>query len=162
MIDRLTSIGGKHGIGRIDHIEDRIIGLKSREIYEAPAAMILIEAHKDLEKMILTTHELQFKKLVDDKWTYMTYAGLWLDPLKNSLEAFINETQKRVTGKVRIKLYKGNAIIVGRSSPYSIYDKKLATYEAWSNFDQTKSAGFIEIWGLQTRIAHEKQIKKGI
>ncbi|MEM3616010.1 MAG: argininosuccinate synthase, partial [Candidatus Methanomethylicia archaeon] len=144
------------GVGRIDHIEDRVIGLKSREVYEAPAATIILEAHKDLEKMTLTTQELKFKRLVDDEWTYMVYAGLWMNPLREALEAFINETQKRVCGIVKIKLYKGNIICVGRRSKYSIYNKELATYESWSTFNQKMAEGFIDIWGMQTIIAHQK------
>ncbi|MEM2136879.1 MAG: argininosuccinate synthase [Candidatus Methanomethylicia archaeon] len=156
LIMRLNEIGGKHGVGRIDHIEDRVIGLKSREVYEAPAATIILEAHKDLEKMTLTTQELKFKRLVDDEWTYMVYAGLWMNPLREALEAFINETQKRVCGIVKIKLYKGNIICVGRRSKYSIYNKELATYESWSTFNQKMAEGFIDIWGMQTIIAHQK------
>jgi argininosuccinate synthase len=156
LIMKLNEIGGRHGVGRIDHIEDRVVGLKSREVYEAPAALIAIEAHKDLEKMILTTQELQFKRLVDDEWTNLIYAGLWMNPLRKALEAFINETQKRVNGEVKVKLYKGGMICVGRRSEYSIYDKELATYEAWSKFNQKMAEGFIEIWGMQTVIANKK------
>jgi argininosuccinate synthase len=156
LIMKLNEIGGKHGIGRIDHIEDRVVGLKSREVYEAPAALIAIEAHKDLEKMTLTTQELQFKRLVDDEWTNLVYAGLWMNPLRKALEAFINETQKRVNGEVKVKLYKGGMICVGRRSEYSIYNKELATYEAWSKFNQKMAEGFIEIWGMQTVIANKK------
>ncbi|MCS7368386.1 MAG: argininosuccinate synthase [archaeon GBS-70-058] len=156
IIMKLNEIGGKHGVGRIDHIEDRVVGLKSREVYEAPAALIAIEAHKDLEKMTLTTQELQFKRLVDDEWTNLVYAGLWMNPLRKALEAFINETQKRVNGEVKVKLYKGGMICVGRRSEYSIYNKELATYEAWSIFNQKMAEGFIEIWGMQTVIANRK------
>jgi len=156
IIMELNEIGGKHGVGRIDHIEDRVVGLKSREVYEAPAALIAIEAHKDLEKMTLTTQELQFKRLVDDEWTNLVYAGLWMNPLRKALEAFINETQKRVNGEVKVKLYKGGMICVGRRSEYSIYNKELATYEAWSIFNQKMAEGFIEIWGMQTVIANRK------
>jgi argininosuccinate synthase len=156
LIMKLNEIGGRHGVGRIDHIEDRVVGLKSREVYEAPAALIAIEAHKDLEKMTLTTQELQFKRLVDDEWTNLVYAGLWMNPLRKALEAFINETQKRVNGEVKVKLYKGGMICVGRRSEYSIYSKELATYEAWSKFNQKMAEGFIEIWGMQTVIANKK------
>ncbi|MCS7386652.1 MAG: argininosuccinate synthase [archaeon GB-1867-005] len=156
LIQELNLIGGKHGVGRIDHIEDRIVGLKSREVYEAPAATILIEAHKELEKMTLTRHEVMFKNIVDMHWSYLVYAGLWMDPLREDLDEFINSTQKRVTGEVKVKLYKGSVQIVGRRSPLSLYDLNLITYEAWSRFDQSLAKGFIEIWGLQTRIATEK------
>jgi len=150
LITTLNKIGGMHGIGRIDHIEDRIVGLKSREIYECPAATILIEAHKDLEKMVLTRHELAFKKYVDLQWTFLVYSGLWVDPLRSDLEAFIDKTQKRVCGKVKLKLYKGSLRVVGRSSPYALYDLKLATYNVDSTFNQFSAHGFIELWGLQS------------
>lgn len=156
IIRKLNVIAGKHGVGRIDHIEDRIIGIKSREVYEAPAALTLIEAHRDLEKMTLTRHEVFFKKIVEQQWTNLVYSGLWMDPLRSDLDAFINSTQRRVSGEVKVKLYKGSIQIVGRKSPLSLYDLNLATYEAWSSFNQRLSIGFIEIWGLQTRIANEK------
>lgn len=157
LIEELRMLGGKHGIGRIDHIEDRITGIKSREVYECPAAIILIEAHKDLEKLVLTRHELQFKQKVDTEWTNLAYAGLWMDPLKNALDAFIKETQKRVTGEVKVKLYKGRCSIVGRSSKFSLYDLDLATYGAHTTFDQSWSSGFINIWGLPTKVANIKK-----
>jgi argininosuccinate synthase len=151
LITKLNKIGGMNGVGRIDHIEDRIVGLKSREIYECPAATILIEAHKDLEKMVLTRHEIAFKKYVEAEWAFMVYAGLWVDPLRKDLEAFIEKTQERVTGKVKLKLYKGNLRVVGRSSPYSLYDLNLATYDVKTTFDQSLAHGFIELWGLQSK-----------
>lgn len=156
LIIELNHLAGKHGVGRIDHIEDRIVGLKSREVYEAPAAVTLIEAHKDLEKLTLTSQELRFKQIVEDEWTYLTYAGLWMNPLRKALEAFINETQKRVCGNVKLKLYKGSIICIGRKSEYSIYSKEIATYEAWSTFNQKMAEGFVEIWGMQTVIANQK------
>ncbi|MBS7621910.1 argininosuccinate synthase, partial [Candidatus Bathyarchaeota archaeon] len=154
LVIKLNEIGGMHGIGRIDHIEDRIVGIKSREVYECPAATILLEAHKDLEKMVLTRHEITFKKYVDAHWAFLVYAGLWVDPLRSDLEAFINKTQERVCGRVRLKLYKGNLRVLGRSSKYSLYDLKLATYDVGTTFDQTLSRGFIELWGLQSKIFH--------
>ncbi|MBS7646853.1 MAG: argininosuccinate synthase [Candidatus Bathyarchaeia archaeon] len=154
LIVKLNEIGGTHGIGRIDHIEDRIVGIKSREVYECPAATLIIEAHKDLEKMVLTSHELAFKKYVDAQWTFLAYAGLWVDPLRADLEAFINKTQERVCGKVRLKLYKGNLRVVGRSSKYALYDLKLATYDVGTTFDQTLARGFVELWGLQSKTFH--------
>ncbi|MCD6465672.1 argininosuccinate synthase [Candidatus Bathyarchaeota archaeon] len=153
LIEVLNATAGKHGVGRIDHMEDRLVGIKSREVYECPAATVIIEAHKDLEKMVLTRHEVLFKQHVDAYWAYLVYAGLWMDPLREALDAFIDKTQERVTGKVRIKLYKGSAQIVGRSSPYSLYDIHLATYNIDTTFNQMASAGFIEIWGLPTRVA---------
>ncbi len=150
LVEKVKVIAGKHGVGRIDHIEDRIVGLKSREVYECPAAITILKAHFDLEKMVLTRHEKLFKRIVDHEWAYLVYAGLWMDPLKEALDAFIDKTQERVTGEVTLKLYKGNAHVVGRSSPYSLYDLNLATYEISSTFDQTAAVGFIELWGLPT------------
>jgi len=154
LIQNLNEIAGKHGVGRIDHMEDRLVGIKSREVYECPAATVLLEAHHDLEKMVLTKHEIQFKQMVDAQWTFLVYAGLWTDPLKEDLGAFINETQVRVSGNVKLKLYKGGFQIVGRSSPMSLYDHDLATYNIGTSFDQAWSQGFIEIWGLQTKMAN--------
>jgi argininosuccinate synthase len=154
LIQNLNEIAGKHGVGRIDHMEDRLVGIKSREVYECPAATVLLEAHHDLEKMVLTKHEIQFKQMVDAQWAFIVYAGLWTDPLKEDLEAFINETQIRVSGNVKLKLYKGGFQIVGRSSPMSLYDHDLATYNIGTSFDQAWSHGFIEIWGLQTKTAN--------
>ena len=162
LIKKLNKIAGKHGVGRIDHIEDRLVGIKSREIYESPAAEVLVEAHKDLEKLVLTRHELEFKKQVDDKWTFLVYTGLWIDPLREALEAFIDKTQERVCGEVKMKLYKGSCWVAGRSSPMSLYDKNLATYEVESSFDQSYAEGFIELWGLPTKVANilKKKVKK--
>lgn len=154
LITKLNEIGGTHGIGRIDHIEDRVVGIKSREVYECPAATLVLEAHKDLEKLVLTCHELAFKKYVDTQWAFLVYSGLWVDPLRTDLEAFINKTQERVCGKVRLKLYKGNLRVVGRSSNYALYDLKLATYDIKTTFDQTSAHGFIELWGLQSKTFH--------
>jgi len=153
-ISHINRIAGMHGIGIIDHIEDRLVGIKSREIYECPAALCLIEAHKDLEKLVLTRHELFFKEIVDSQWTWLVYSGLWIDPLKDDLDAFINATQERVKGKVRMKLYKGNFRVIGRTSKYSLYDLGLATYGLSSKFDQSLAQGFIELWGLPSRVAH--------
>lgn len=152
LIEQLNKTAGKHGVGRIDHIEDRLVGLKSRENYECPAATVILEAHKDLEKMVLTRHEVLFKQQIDAQWTFMVYAGLWVDPLREDLEAFINKTQENVTGEVRVKLYKGGLQIVGRSSPMSLYDQNLVNYNIKTGFNQAYSKGFIELWGLQTRM----------
>jgi argininosuccinate synthase len=162
LIEDLNMIAGKHGVGRVDHIEDRLVGIKSREIYESPAAEVLIEAHKDLEKMILTRHELEFKKQIDEKWTWLVYTGLWIDPLREALEAFIDKTQERVCGEVKMKLYKGHCSVVGRSSPMSLYDKNLATYEVETSFNQAHAEGFIELWGLPTKVANvlKEKVKK--
>jgi argininosuccinate synthase len=152
LIEKLNKTAGKHGVGRIDHIEDRMVGIKSREIYECPAATVLLEAHKDLEKIVLTRHEVLFKQQIDAQWTFLAYAGLWLDPLREDLEAFINKSQENVTGEVRVKLYKGGLHVVGRSSPMSLYDQNLVNYNIKTGFNQAYSKGFIELWGLQTRM----------
>lgn len=150
IVEKLNEIGGRNGVGRIDHVEDRLVGIKSREIYECPAALVLIEAHQDLEKLVLTKHVLQFKKQVEEKWCELVYNGLWIDPLKNALDNFIETTQKYVNGTVKLKLYKGSCIVVGRKSPNSLYDMKLATYAEHSTFDQKDAVQFIKLWGLQS------------
>jgi argininosuccinate synthase len=162
LIKELNEIAGKNGVGRVDHIEDRLVGIKSREIYESPAATVLVEAHKDIEKLVLTRHELEFKKQIDEKWTQLVYNGLWIDPLREALEAFIDKTQERVCGEVKMKLYKGNCWVVGRSSPMSLYDKNLATYEVETSFNQAYAEGFIELWGLPTKVANilKEKVKK--
>jgi len=154
LIDSLNKIAGKHGVGRIDHIEDRLVGIKSREVYECPAATVLLEAHADLEKTVLTRHEIMFKQHVDAHWASLVYTGLWMDPLRKDLEAFVNKTQERVSGEVKVKLFKGGLRVVGRSSPMSLYDLNLATYDAETTFDQSCSLGFIELWGLPTRVSN--------
>jgi len=162
LIERVHDAAGRHGVGRIDHMEDRIVGLKSREVYEAPAATVILKAHADLEKMVLTRHEKLFKRHVDHEWAVLTYGGLWMDPLKDALDAFIEKTQERVTGEVKLKLFKGNAQVVGRSSPFSLYDLSLATYDIDTTFDQKAAVGFIELWGLPTVTAWALKKKKGL
>jgi argininosuccinate synthase len=152
LIETLNKTAGKHGVGRIDHIEDRLVGIKSREVYECPAAIVLLEAHKDLEKMVLTRHEVLFKQQIDAQWTLLVYTGLWMDPLREDLETFINKSQENVHGEVQVKLYKGGLQVVGRSSPMSLYDKNLVNYNIKTTFNQSYSKGFIELWGLQTRM----------
>jgi argininosuccinate synthase len=152
LIEEVNKIAGRNGVGRIDHIEDRIVGLKSREVYECPAATVILEAHKDLEKMVMTRHEVLFKQQIDAQWVFLAYAGLWVDPLKDDLDAFINKSQENVTGEVKLKLYKGSLQVIGRSSPNSLYDKNLANYNIKTSFNQSYSKGFIELWGLQTRM----------
>jgi argininosuccinate synthase len=154
LIEYANTKVGSFGIGIIDHIEDRVIGIKSREVYEAPAATAIIEAHKDLEKMVLTMHEIQFKQIVEQQWSWIIYAGLWYDPLRTDLDKFIDATQTRVTGKVKLKLQKGSLHVVGRESPYSLYRNDLATFSAGSKFDQRLAKGFVELWGLQSIIAN--------
>jgi argininosuccinate synthase len=162
LIETMNKIAGKHGVGRIDHIEDRLVGIKSREVYECPAAVVILEAHKDLEKMVMTRHEVLFKQQIDSEWVFLAYAGLWVDPLKDDLDAFINKSQENVTGEVKVKLFKGSLQVVGRSSPMSLYDKNLANYNIKTSFNQSYSKGFIELWGLQTRMynALRKSSKK--
>ncbi len=150
LIEKANKIAGKHGVGRIDHIEDRLVGIKSREVYECPASTVILEAHKDLEKMVLTRHEIMFKEYVDHQWALLAYTGLWLDPLKEDLEAFINKTQERVTGRVCLKLYKGGIRVVRRSSRFSIYRQSLIDYNIKTSFNQAYAEGFIELWGLPT------------
>ncbi|MHA1765200.1 MAG: argininosuccinate synthase [Promethearchaeota archaeon] len=152
IINKLNQLGGKYGIGRIDHLEDRIVGLKSREIYECPAATILITAHKDLEKSISTAQEFAFKQIVDQQWAYLCYAGLWTNPLLDDLNSFINKVNERVCGNIKLKLYNGNVAVVGRKSDWALYDYQLATYEGTSTFNEKASYGFIELWGLQTKL----------
>jgi argininosuccinate synthase len=152
LIEILNETAGKHGVGRIDHIEDRLVGIKSREVYECPAATVLLEAHKDLEKMVLTRHEFLFKQQIDAQWAFLAYTGLWMDPLREDLEAFINKTQENVNGEVRVKLYKGGLQVVGRSSPMSLYDQNLVNNNTKTTFNQSYSKGFIELWGLQTKM----------
>ncbi len=154
LIEYVNKKVGSFGVGIIDHIEDRVIGIKSREVYEAPAAIAIIEAHKDLEKMVLTKHELRFKQLVDEQWSWIIYSGLWQDPLRTDLDSFIHATQTKVSGKVKLKMQRGSLCVVGRESLYSLYKHDLATFSAGSNFDQGLAKGFVELWGLQSIIAN--------
>jgi argininosuccinate synthase len=156
LIGRLNKLAGLNGVGRIDHVEDRLVGFKSREVYECPAAACILEAHKDLEKLVLTRCELFFKELVDREWTWLVYAGLWEDPLREDLEAFIDSCQERVEGEVRLKLQRGSVRVVARTSPYSLYERDLATYAGPSAIDQSWSKGFIELWGLQSTVARRR------
>ncbi len=137
-----------------------VVGIKSREVYETPAAACLIEAHSDLEKMVHTKHETKFKSLVDDEWSWLVYSGLWEDPLRSDLDMFIQQTQKRVSGTVKLKLFKGSLRVVGRESRYSLYSHKTATYGKGSNFDQKLAKGFVELWGIQSTEANKLQRKK--
>lgn len=159
LIKYVNKKAGANGVGIVDHIEDRVVGIKSREVYETPGATCIIEAHTDLEKMVLTKHELKFKAMVDAEWSWLAYSGLWQDPLKTDLDMFINTTQKRVSGTVKLKMFKGSLRVVGRKSEYSLYSHDLATYGAGSTFDQTLGKGFVELWGLQSTEAN-KLLKK--
>jgi argininosuccinate synthase len=151
LIGGLNEIAGAHGVGRVDMIEDRLVGIKSREIYECPAALTIIQAHRELETMTLTKDVLRFKANVEQRYAEITYDGLWFTPLKAALDAFVEETQKTVTGSVRLKLYKGSSTVVGRTAPRALYSKELATYDPNSTFDEAAAAGFIALWGLPAR-----------
>lgn len=159
LIAWMNETAGLHGVGVIDHMEDRLVGIKSREVYECPAALCLIEAHRDLEKLVLTRHELSFKRIVEQQWAWLVYSGLWVEPLRHALQSFIEKTQERIAGTVRLKLFKGGLRVVGRESPNSIYDTALATYSGESTFDQKKAQNFIDLWGLPSRIASAKRRK---
>ena len=152
LIEQLNKIVGNHGIGRIDMIENRLVGIKSREIYESPAMIVLINAHRDLESLTLTADVSQYKRGIEETYTKLVYNGLWYSPLKAALDAFIQQTQEKVSGVVRLKLFKGNATIVGRWSDNSLYTPDLATYGAEDQFDHKAAEGFIYVWGLPTRI----------
>ena len=152
LISQLNEIVGNHGVGRIDMIENRVVGIKSREIYETPALLVLIQAHRDLESLTLTGDVTQYKRGIEQTYGELIYKGLWYSPLKQALDGFIQQTQQTVSGSVRIKLFKGNAIIVGRKSDNSIYTPDLATYGADDQFDHKAAEGFIYIWGLPTRV----------
>ncbi|MFW6111673.1 MAG: argininosuccinate synthase [Candidatus Bipolaricaulota bacterium] len=156
LIKKLTALAGKHGVGMIDTVEDRIVGLKSREIYECPAATVILKAHEELEKYCSTRHENSFKPLVDQKWAEMIYQGLAFDPLVNDLEAYIEKVNEKVEGNVRLKLFKGSATVVGRSSENGLYSHSLATYDEESTFDQSSSEGFIDIWSLPTKVGFNR------
>ncbi|MFH1398866.1 MAG: argininosuccinate synthase [Candidatus Woesearchaeota archaeon] len=159
LITTFNKIAAKHGVGIIDHMEDRVVGLKSREVYECPAAVCILAAHKDLEKFTSTIHENKFKPLVDKTWGEMVYCGLWFDPLMKALEAFTDQVNQKVEGKVKLKLYKGHAKVVGRESKNALYNLNLATYDKGQTFNQQASPGFIELFGLQTKMVN--QIQKG-
>lgn len=155
LIETLNELGGKHGVGRIDHIENRLVGIKSREVYENPAALILINAHKEMEFLTLPREVTQFKTQVDQQMAKMIYDGLWYSPLKAALDAFVDETQKVVSGTIRVKLHKGNHMVVGRKSAHSLYNEELATYSKGDAFDHNAAVGFIKIWGLATKVYSE-------
>jgi argininosuccinate synthase len=150
----VAAIGARHGVGIVDHIEDRIVGLKVRDIYEVPAAAILLLAHAELEKLVGTIHQNQMKPGLDQKWAYLVYAGLWWEPLREDLDAYMDAVNQQVTGWVGIKLYKGSARVVTRESPNAVYDAQLASFaESGGLFSQEASPGFIELWSLQSRLA---------
>ncbi|MEW9669485.1 argininosuccinate synthase [Ammoniphilus sp. 3BR4] len=152
LILKLNDIAGKHGVGRIDHVENRLVGIKSREVYEAPGAMTLILAHRELEFLTQPREVAQFKPVIELKVAQMIYEGLWFSPIMDALQAFVEETQKFVTGTVRVKLFKGHAIVVGRKSEHSLYDMELATYGEEDTFDHKAALGFIQLYGMPTKV----------
>ena len=153
MVKKMNELAGHHGIGRIDIVEDRLVGIKSREIYEAPAAIALIQAHEELENLTLERDVNRFKKGIEDKWATMVYEGLWFSDLKRSLDVFMDHTQRYVSGEVRLKLAGGRAVVTGRRSEQSLYDFNLATYDTGDSFDQSLAKGFIELWSLPSKIS---------
>ncbi len=154
LIEAAAEIAARHGVGIIDHIEDRIVGLKVRDIYEAPAAALILPAHQELEHLVCTIHQNQFKPQLDRQWAYLVYAGLWWEPLRGDLDAYMDHLNSRVTGTIGLKLYKGHARVVTRSSPNAVYDASLASFtESGGLFSQTASPGFIELFSLQSRMA---------
>ena len=161
LLERVGALGRRHGVGIVDHIEDRIVGLKVRDLYEVPAAAIILAAHRDLEKLVSTIHQNGFKRLLDDRWADLCYAGLWWEPLRGDLDAYMESANEHVTGEVTMKLYKGSATVVARSSPYALYDKALAGFgESGGEFSQAASPGFIELFTLQSRMAYRVRARK--
>jgi len=160
LVQLVNDLAGKHGIGRVDHIEDRVVGIKSREVYEAPAALLLIQAHRALESLCLSKEQLRFKELVSAEYADLVYDGLWFTAFREDLTAYVESSQCFVSGAVRLKLHKGSGEVVGRKSPYSLYRHELATYDKGDIFDQSAATGFIHLWGLPARIQARVQGKK--
>ncbi len=161
LLEAAAEAGCRHGCGIVDHIEDRIVGLKVRDIYEVPAAAIVLTAHQDLEKVVSTIHQNNFKHSLDRQWAYLAYAGLWNEPLRYDLDAFMDSANEFVTGEVTMKLFKGSATPVARTSPYALYDENLASFgESGGDFSQNASPGFIELFSLQSRMAHRVRNRK--
>lgn len=160
LIEKLNEIGGSYGVGRIDMIENRVVGIKSREVYEAPAAYILMMGHAELESLVFDREFLHFKKMLSDKYADLVYYGLWFTPLREALDAFFSEHQDRVSGEVRFQLGNGKAVVTGRRSPYSGYSEALATYSAKDAFDRTAAEGFMKLWGLPYEGSMKKDISR--
>ena len=158
IVERLNELGGIHGVGRIDHIEDRLVGIKSREIYEAPAGVILHTAHRSLEAMTLSKQQVKLKKAVAIEYSELIYNGLWFSAHHQDIAAYVASTQRHVTGTIRVKLHRGRATVVGRKAAQSLYDRGLATYDRGDTYDQSAAIGFINIWGLQTRTQVRTQL----
>src|SRR4051812_30233583 len=156
LLERAAEIGCRHGVGIVDHIEDRIVGLKVRDIYEVPAAALVLTAHEELERLVGTIHQNQLKPALDQKWGFLVYAGLWWEPLRSDLDAYMDTVNKQVTGEIGLRLFKGSVRVVTRSSANAVYDGDLASFaESGGLFSQTASPGFIELWSLQSRMAHQ-------
>ncbi|HNS32243.1 MAG TPA: argininosuccinate synthase [bacterium] len=160
LIEKLTEMGGKHGVGRIDMVEDRLVGIKSREIYEAPAATILHTAHCELEKLVFSRDLFEFKKMVSQRYAQLVYFGQWFSHIKECMDSFVEESQKFVTGEVKVKLNRGNCTVTGRKSPFSLYSETLATYTEKDMFDHKASDGFLEIFGLPSKLEGARERKK--
>lgn len=152
IIARLNALAGKHGVGRIDHVENRLVGIKSREVYECPAAITLITAHRELEFLTQTRELSHFKPIVEQKWAELLYEGLAFSPLRAAIDAFVEQTQQNVSGIVRVSLFKGHCTVTGRQSPHSLYNEELATYTEDDTFDHDAAVGFIKLWGLPTKV----------
>jgi argininosuccinate synthase len=161
LIERLNERGGKHGVGRIDHVENRLVGIKSRELYEAPAAVILHEAHRELESLVLSKQAQRFKTIVAQEYADLIYNGLWFNAFHEDLFHFVRSNQRFVSGLVRVKLFKGKATVVGRKSEHSLYSKQLATYETGDQFDHEAARGFIRLFGLSQQTQAQQQLLKG-
>jgi argininosuccinate synthase len=160
LLERAAEIGARHGVGIVDHIEDRVVGLKVRDLYEVPAAAIVLSAHRELEKLVSTIHQNNHKGALESQWAFLCYAGLWLEPLRLDLDAYMRSANSHVTGEITVKLYKGSVAPVARSSPYALYDPALAGFgESGGDFSQDASPGFIELFSLQSRMAH--RIRRG-
>ncbi|MGP3778726.1 argininosuccinate synthase [Halanaerobium saccharolyticum] len=157
IVEKLNAVGSEYGVGRIDMLEDRLVGIKSREIYEAPAGEILITAHKALEDLTLDRDTKNYKAEMSAKYAELTYNGLWFSPLRDALDAFVDKSQETVTGTVKVKLYKANCTLAGRKSEYSLYDHGLATYDESDNFDHKSAPGFINLWALPLQVANQKK-----
>ncbi len=160
LIQQLNQLAGEYGVGRIDHLENRLVGIKSREVYEAPAATVLLKAHQALEAMTLSRSQLRFKEKVATEYADLIYNGLWFSALRDDIAAYVSSSQRFVSGTVKVKLHKGNCLVVGRKSPVSLYSYSLATYDKGDIFDQSASPGFIHIWGLPVRLQAQVQLQK--
>ena len=162
LLERAAELGRRHGVGIVDQIEDRVVGLKVRDLYEVPAAAIILTAHRELERLVSTSHQNTCKRALEDRWAYLCYAGLWYEPLRADLDAYMDSANELVTGEITVRLYKGSATAVARSSPNALYDRSLASFgESGGEFSQAASPGFIELFTLQTRMAHRIRTRAG-